>query len=302
MCVCVVLWGAYVRATGSGAGCGGHWPLCNGEVVPRSPNAATLIEFTHRATSGLVFIAVLLLLIWSLRALPRRHPARLAAYLSMFFMITEALVGAGLVLFGLVGENDSLARAWMMAFHLINTFLLLACLALVGWWTTPDRGPVRIRITGNFASMAALLLGLLVLGVSGAVAALGDTLFPATDLPSAIQHDFSPGAHVLLQLRVYHPLIAFLVAILLLANLYWAFRRPVGEEPRRLGFLTLALFLTQFGLGITNLLLLAPVWLQILHLAVADLLWIATVLFASSAIRASQETRLPGLHAARAST
>ncbi len=35
--VLVALWGAYVRATGSGAGCGSHWPTCNGEILPRAP-------------------------------------------------------------------------------------------------------------------------------------------------------------------------------------------------------------------------------------------------------------------------
>jgi heme A synthase len=299
LCIGVVLWGAYVRATGSGAGCGGHWPLCNGEVVPRSPSTATLIEFTHRASSGLVFIAVLILLIWAFRAFPRRSPVRIAASLSMLFMVTEALVGAGLVLFGLVGENDSMARAWTMAFHLVNTFLLLAGLALTAWWSSEDRTPVRTSVTAGVLPLAVLLVGLLILGVSGAVAALGDTLFPAAALSESIRNDFSGQSHLLLQLRVYHPLVAFLVAVLLMANVHLAFRRPVGEGTRRLALLALAFFLVQFGLGITNLLLLAPVWLQILHLAAADLLWISTVLFASSMIRALQQLRSSTLQPAR---
>ncbi len=302
LCIGVVLWGAYVRATGSGAGCGGHWPLCNGEVVPRSPSAATLIEFTHRASSGLVFIAVLILLIWAFRSFPRRSPVRAAASLSMLFMITEALVGAGLVLFGLVGENDSLARAWMMAFHLINTFLLLAGLSLTAWWSSGDRIPARSSPTAGAVPPAVLLLGLLILGVSGAVAALGDTLYPAAGLSEALRNDFSSRSHLLLQLRVYHPLVAFLVAVLLVANVHLAFRRPVGEGTRKLAMLALAFFLFQFGLGITNLLLLAPVWLQILHLATADLLWISTVLFASSMIRAQQQLRASALQPARSTS
>jgi protoheme IX farnesyltransferase len=81
--VLVALWGAYVRATGSGAGCGAHWPTCNGEIIPRAPQVETLIEFTHRATSGLAFLAVLALLILALRTLPKGHPARFGAGLSM---------------------------------------------------------------------------------------------------------------------------------------------------------------------------------------------------------------------------
>lgn len=299
LCIGVVLWGAYVRATGSGAGCGGHWPLCNGEVIPRSPTAATWIEFTHRATSGLVFIAVLVLLIWALRAFPRRSPVRLAAWFSMFFMVTEALVGAGLVLFGLVGENDSLARAWMMAFHLVNTFLLLASLALTAWWSSDRRKPERFSMSPGVLPMMVFLIGLLFLGVSGAVAALGDTLFPAGNLSEALQSDFSAQSHLLIQLRIYHPLVAFLVSILLLANLHLVFRRPVGALSRRLGLLTLSIMLIQFGLGITNLLLLAPVWLQILHLTAADLLWISSVLFVVTTIQALQQIPSSELQAAR---
>ncbi|MFN8454080.1 MAG: COX15/CtaA family protein [Anaerolineae bacterium] len=55
----VILWGAFVRASGSGAGCGSHWPLCNGEVIPRTPQMETLVEFTHRLTSGLALLLVI---------------------------------------------------------------------------------------------------------------------------------------------------------------------------------------------------------------------------------------------------
>ena len=107
----VILWGAYVRATGSGAGCGEHWPLCNGVVIPRDPSAATIIEFSHRLTSGLALISVVVLLVWVWRAFKPGHPARRGAAWTVFFMVTEAGVGAGLVLFQLVAENASMARA-----------------------------------------------------------------------------------------------------------------------------------------------------------------------------------------------
>src|ERR1044071_4013704 len=105
--VAVVLWGAYVRATGSGAGCGNHWPLCNGEVTPHSPAIATLIEFTHRATSGISLALVGLLVVWAFRAYPRRHRVRLGAALSLVFLLTEALIGAALVLLEHVAKNTS---------------------------------------------------------------------------------------------------------------------------------------------------------------------------------------------------
>ena len=126
--VLVILFGAWVRITGSGAGCGEHWPSCHGELVPRSPTAATIIEFTHRVTSGLCLLSVLALLWLARRVFPRGHAVRLGAALAVLFTITEALVGAGLVRFGLVDKNDSVARAVVMAIHLVNTSLLTAAL------------------------------------------------------------------------------------------------------------------------------------------------------------------------------
>ena len=101
----VILWGAYVRASGSGAGCGAHWPLCNGEVIPRAPSIATLVEYSHRLTSGLALLGVVALMVWTWRVWGRGHPARRGALLSLIFILTEAAVGAGLVLFELVADN-----------------------------------------------------------------------------------------------------------------------------------------------------------------------------------------------------
>ena len=143
--VAVILWGAYVRATGSGAGCGNHWPLCNGEVVPRAPQMATLIEFSHRFSSGLALIAIAALVIWVFRASGPGHPARLGAILSGILIVTEAAVGAGLVLFELVADNATIARAMFVAVHLLNTFLLLAALTLTAWWVSVDLPFARNR-------------------------------------------------------------------------------------------------------------------------------------------------------------
>ena len=124
--VLVVLWGAFVRATGSGAGCGRHWPMCNGEFVPRAPRLETLIELSHRVSSGAAFAFTAVLLVWALRAYPRGHRIRWGAGAAMLLMVSEAAVGAGLVLFELVAHDASMKRALSVSVHLVNTFLLLA--------------------------------------------------------------------------------------------------------------------------------------------------------------------------------
>src|SRR5262249_46077849 len=175
----VILWGAFVRATGWGAGCGSHWPLCNGEVVPRSPTAATLIELGHRVTSGLAALLVVGLVAGAWRGFPRGHAVRGGALAALVPMVLEALIGAGLVLLGDVAGDASIAHAWWVSGHLVNTFLLVAALTLTAWCATHDARPI-LRGAGTLGTvLAAALAAVLVVGVSGAVTALGDTLFPA---------------------------------------------------------------------------------------------------------------------------
>lgn len=190
----VILWGAYVRASGSGAGCGSHWPTCHGEVLPRAPTTATVIELTHRVTSGLALISVVVQLVLSRRAFAPGHLARRASGWSLFFMVTEALVGAGLVIFEKVAHDKSLARGWWMGAHLINTFMLIASMALVVFAASRE-GPAFARPKGRPALLLGAGLGALLLtGVSGAVAALGDTLFPADSFREGFAMDLHPEA------------------------------------------------------------------------------------------------------------
>jgi len=282
----VVLWGAFVRATGSGAGCGNHWPLCNGTVTQgpggAPPSAATIIEFTHRITSGIDLALVALLVVWAFRRFPRQHLVRLGAALSALFLITEALLGAALVLLQHVAKNASVSRAYSLSTHLVNTLMLLACLALTAWWSTervgqavPPALPRRRAVWMAGASLASVV----VLGVSGAIAALGDTLFPVSSLAAGLAQDLDPAANIFLRLRVFHPLIAAAVgAWLLFYAVSSASRRPdVGRRAWSL----LALLGAQIVAGVVNLLLLAPVWMQIVHLLLADLLWITLVLLSA---------------------
>jgi heme A synthase len=280
----VILWGAYVRASGSGAGCGSHWPLCNGEVLPDATQAHTLIEFTHRMMSGLTLLLVIGLAVWAFRAYPKRHAVRLGAALSTLFIFTEALIGAGLVLFKLVADDATVFRALSMSVHLINTFVLLAVLTLTAWWASG--GPtLKPREGGAIAWLCALaLLFTLALAVSGAVTALGDTLFPASSLSAGLQQDFSSTAHLFVRLRLLHPLLAVTdSALIILVALVACLRRP-RLWVRRWALMLVALVLVQLGAGLVNVALLAPVWLQLTHLLLADLAWLALVLLTASVL------------------
>lgn len=280
----VILWGAYVRASGSGAGCGSHWPLCNGEVIPRAPQLETLIELSHRLTSGVALLLVLALGVWAWRAFPKGHRVRRGAALSIFFILTEALVGAGLVLFELVADNASMARALFMSVHLANTFILVAMLTLTAWWASGGAA-LRLKGQGALGLLFAVALGaMLVLGVSGAVTALGDTLFPAGSLAEGVRQDFSPTAHLLIRLRILHPLIAVAVSVYLVVVAVIAGLQRPGSWTRRFAVSIIALLVIQLGAGLLNVALLAPIWLQLLHLLLADLCWIALVLLTANSL------------------
>jgi heme A synthase len=284
----VILWGAYVRASGSGAGCGSHWPLCNGEVVPQSRQIATLIEFAHRLSSGASLLLILGLFVWALRAYPKGHAVRLGASLSMVFIVTEALIGAGLVLFKWVAKDASIGRVISISFHLINTFLLLASLSLTAWWSTGGK-PIRLKDQGNLVVWLGIgIIGVLALGVTGAITALGDTLFPSSSLAEGFQQDFSTTAHFLVRLRIWHPLIAISVGFYLIfvASLLGFLRSD--QYIKWFALVFVLLFLIQLGIGVINLALLAPVWMQIVHLLLADLVWITLVLMTATTLSQSR--------------
>ncbi len=284
----VVLWGALVRATGSGAGCGDHWPLCNGTVMPFSASTATAIEFTHRAMTGLDSLLVVGLVIAAFRTFPRFHPARLAAALSGLFLVMEILIGAALVLLDHVARNPSANRAYSLSAHLINTLTLLACLTLTAWWAGGRPG---IRPHGKDVWLAAVSLGMLMLlGVSGAIAALGDTLFPARSLVEGFAQDLNPTANVFLRLRLWHPILAAGVGLWLGFYGVWSVvRRP---DVRLAAGIMMALVGAQLAAGMTNLFLLAPVWMQLVHLLLADALWISLVLLCASSLAPAALGRL----------
>jgi heme a synthase len=280
--VAVILWGALVRATGSGAGCGDHWPLCNGTIIQHSPQLDTMIEFTHRVTSGISFFAVVALLWWTFARTAKDHLARTTAVAAVIFTLVEAALGAFLVKLGLTAQSQSPLRAPYLALHLTNTLLLLAALTLTAHLLSRKKGYLRggVRLAAPFGAISAIVV-VLVVGVTGSLAALGDTLFPARSLGAALAQDFAAKSAWLVRWRWTHPTVAFVASIFLIWLLVRATQRCIHWDNRGLSALVLILLAVQYALGVLDVVLLAPVWLQIVHLLGADVLWSAMVVLAA---------------------
>ena len=280
----VIVWGAVVRATGSGAGCGAHWPLCNGEVIPQSPAIATFIEFSHRLTSGIALMLILAMFIASRRVFPKGHPACAGAVASLVLIVVESLIGMLIVVLELTARNTSMARAAIIAVHQVNTLFLLGAITLTGWWAAGG-SRLSLSLRGQVQSrgvMVAMLIGgvagLLTLSATGAITALGDTLFPAASLQAGFERDLSPTAHFLEQLRIVHPIVAGLMGIYIVAVAWLIHRHTPDPFVKWLAATLSGLFLAQSALGAMNVVLLAPVWMQLAHLLMADAVWICFVL------------------------
>lgn len=278
----MVLWGAYVRASGSGAGCGNRWPLCNGEVAPSFPRLATAIEFAHRASSGVALIAVAGLFFWSIRDFPRGHRVRRAALWSLIFLVFEAFLGAGLVLFDYVDKNATAGRAAYLSLHLVNTELLLGALALTAWFAKQTGGSAADRGVGSKLVKASLAVTILI-SVSGVIAALGDTLFPASSLAEGLRQDASAAASFLVRLRVIHPVLAVAGACFVIYAAITVLRHGASPVGSRIGVFVIVTAVAQLCAGAMNIALLTPAWMQIVHLLIADVLWVLLVLLAVEA-------------------
>lgn len=285
--VLVILWGAVVRIMGAGAGCGDHWPLCNGVVVPQSPELHTIIELSHRLTAGFSGILAIVLVLLAFRQTPAGHPVRFGAVLSFLFILLEGLVGGVQVLLGLTADSTDPARGFVQGIHLANTFALLGALLLTALWAS-GRPAIRVRGQGMPWALGVLgLVGMLLLGMAGAITALGDLLFvpPNGSTPiETVKRDFGVTATVIENMRVIHPLLAIVVsAFLVWYASYLRVKRPSLEVSRwslwlwgLLGVQTLA--------GFANIALKAPAWMQLTHLLLACLLWLVLVMLLYSAL------------------
>lgn len=276
--IATILWGTVVRATGSGAGCGEHWPLCNGTVMQTAPSVQTMIEFAHRITSGLDGILILVLLVWTFRATAKGHLARWVAAASVFFTITEGALGALLVKLGYTAQSHAPMRAPFLALHLANTLMLVAVIAMTSHMLGRTTGYKwrELRLTAPVGTTIGML-AVMVVGITGSMAALGDTLFPPSSLAEGLKQDISGDSEWLLRWRWTHPTVAIVASIFLIWLLIRAARRGGPWDNRALSGFVVALLALQYVLGALDVWLLAPVWMQVVHLLGADVTWSALV-------------------------
>lgn len=281
--IIVIVWGVFLRASKSGDGCGQHWLTCHGEVIPSAPELKTLIEFSHRVTSGVAFLVVLGLLVWAFRRYEKGSAVRKTAVVSFIFILTEALVGAGLVLTGNTAETLTPTRPFWMMGHLVNTFILLAFLSLTAWYASGGR---RFRLSADpkaLALLAVAVAGIFFVGMSGSLAALSNMIFPSQSVSEGIAKDFAESSHAILRLRLSHPIssIAFGVYLIFLAGWLRARSGQSAAVVRWSNVLSL-LILLQLAWGAVTLLTLAPIVMQIIHLVLADAVWIALILLGAN--------------------
>lgn len=297
--ILVIVWGVFLRASKSGDGCGQHWLTCQGEILPSAPELKTVIEFSHRLTTGPAFVFVLVLLIWAFRRFGKGHPARKAAAVSFVFIVTEVLIGAVLVLTGNTADAVTTERPFIAIGHLINSFLLIGSLTLTAWFATDERTFRSGSDRKATVFLAIGVLAILLVGMSGSVAALSSMLFPSQSLAEGISKDFSAASSVLLRLRLSHPILSIVTSVYLIFIAGWLKTRS-GNDPvvARWSNILSVVVLIQVAFGAATLLTLAPIVMQVGHLFLADLLWISFVLLAANYLAApdhASETFLPTL-------
>ena len=286
--ILVILWGVFLRASKSGDGCGQHWLTCQGEVIPSAPELKTMIEFSHRVTSSLAGVLLIILLIWAFRrwraVKDEQNGLALKTALGSFvFVVIEGLLGAGLVLTGNTAENLTPERPLWMGGHLINTFILLAFLTLTAWYASGGRR-LNFRVQPKYLTALGIgVIAVFLVGISGSVAALSSMIFPSGTIAEGLAQDFSSTSHMLLRLRLLHPITAILTSVFLIFLTGWLAKECGNDRfARRWSNVLSVLVLAQIAFGSATLLMLAPIVMQLGHLLIADLIWISYVLFSAS--------------------
>lgn len=293
----VIIWGVFLRASKSGDGCGQHWLTCGGEVIPTAPQLKTVIEFSHRITSTLDGFIVIGLLVWAFLRWKSEKPGKNSRVLKMavgsfLFVIVEGALGAGLVLTGNTAETLTAARPFWMAGHLITTLVLLTFLTLTAWFASNKKSFGFKAQPKILWLLGAAVGGILLIGTSGSIAALSSMIFPSETLTEGITKDFSATSNILLRLRVSHPVVSISVGVYLIFLAGWIKNKFVEfSSVVRWANVLSALVLVQFASGAITLLTLAPIVMQIIHLFLADAVWISFILMAAGVLAESQNRK-----------
>ena len=286
--IVVILWGVFLRASKSGDGCGQHWLTCQGEVIPSAPALKTVIEFSHRITSSLDGLLLIALLVWAFVIWKRRRSDSTKKVLKMaagsfVFVVIEGLLGAGLVLTGNTAETLTPERPFWMAGHLVNTLILLTFLTLTARYASGGK-PLNFYVERKY--LAAIVIGfaaILLVGITGSIAALSHMIFPSGTIAEGIAKDFSPTSNILLRLRLLHPITAILTSVFMIFLTGWLTKES-GKERLvvRWSNVLSIMVLVQIAFGSLTLLTLAPIAMQLGHLLFVDVIWISYVMFAAS--------------------
>lgn len=284
----VIVWGAWVRISHSGDGCGASWPLCHDQLVPLQTETVgkTWIEYLHRLTSGLYGVVVLVQFFWGRKIFEKDHPILFWLWMSLGFMISEALLGAGLVLLGLVGNDESVGRVSIMTLHLLNSMILTASVASV--WNFSKSSFIRSQLAFEKIKVSpkilisAFVIPFLVVGATGAWAALSSTLFPSQSFIESIMKEFAPDSHFLISLRTLHPIFGTILGAGLILLLILLKPMQINEEIRQRQKTLQYLILAQIFIGYLTMFLVSPIKLKFIHLILAHSSWIFLVLWVHS--------------------
>ena len=263
-----ILAGAFVRATGSGDGCGATWPTCKGRIIPALTDTSELIEFSHRSVSG--FLLIVTLIIFSkTRKLHKASLVKSVTNYLTFFVIFEAIIGAVIVLFEWVGLNSSLPRIIAVPIHLVNTFGLLGSYAILYKILEDDIQEIKSIFNKNFILISFLFL---LSGATGSITALADVLFPSASFIEGFLADFDKTSEVLTRLRILHPIISTILSIVL-----YLYSTRINKKYGVNVKLLKTFIIVAVSLGVLNVLSNIVLPLSILHLAIADFLWISYI-------------------------
>lgn len=282
----VVAWGVFVRASRSGDGCGSHWPLCDGDHTPLMGDVGRMVELSHRISTSLCGLLAIILVVWAFRISGPGSSLRRSSATVLGLTLFEGLIGAVIVKFGLVTDNDSVARALVMAVHVISTYFLVGALAFTGLMASGYETPSYRRQSSVLMLLAVGFLGLMLLGVSGAISALGHQLKPVDNVIAA---SLNPATHWMVRLQPLHPLLGVTIGVyLLFIGGLISHLRP-SPQVRRAAKWVVGLYAFQIGVGLLNIFLKAPIPMQMFHLVMADVNFISLVVLGIAALAPSIE-------------